>query len=64
MSPQGIMSSETASNSTGLCSVKGQNPRLGTNFTLRIGQIHDPESSIKYTNLSQQAYKNHMTLQQ
>jgi hypothetical protein len=39
------------------CVLLGQKPSLGTNFTLRIGQIHDPESSIGYTNLSQQAYK-------
>jgi hypothetical protein len=30
MSPQGIMSSEKASNSPGLCPVKGQKPSLGT----------------------------------
>jgi len=30
MSSQGIMSTEKASNSPGLCSVKGQKPSLGT----------------------------------
>jgi len=55
MCPQGIMPSEKATNSPGLCPVKGQKPSLGTSFTLRTVQIHDPGTSTKYTNLSQQA---------
>jgi len=40
MSPQGIMSSEKASNSPGLCPVEGQKPSLG----IQTGSWNEPSS--------------------